>query len=162
MPSKVIIRSATQRDQAQLGSLGAQLVAVHHAYDAGRFVPAGPSTAEGYGRFLVSQLAAADSMVLVAEAAGEVVGYIYAGVEGVDWMALRGPAGVVYDLVVDPPRRGAGIGRQLLDHALEALAARGAPQVVLSTAEKNEGAQRLFAAAGFRPTMVEMTRDSPP
>jgi RimJ/RimL family protein N-acetyltransferase len=31
--------------------------------------------------------------------------------------------------------------------------------VVLSTAERNEGAQRLFASAGFRRTMIEMTRD---
>lgn len=39
------------------------------------------------------------------------------------------------------------------------LEARGAPQVVLSTAERNEAARRLFARAGFRPTMIEMTRE---
>jgi hypothetical protein len=37
----------------------------------------------------------------------------------------------------------------------------GAPQVVLHTADRNETAQRLFAAAGFRPTMLEMTWDPP-
>lgn len=36
---------------------------------------------------------------------------------------------------------------------------RGAPQIVLSTAEQNESAQRLFARAGFRRTMIEMTRE---
>jgi len=30
---------------------------------------------------------------------------------------------------------------------------------VLSTAEQNEPAQRLFARAGFRRTMIEMTRE---
>ena len=30
---------------------------------------------------------------------------------------------------------------------------------VLSTAERNETAQRLFASAGFRRTMIEMTRE---
>jgi RimJ/RimL family protein N-acetyltransferase len=30
--------------------------------------------------------------------------------------------------------------------------------VVLWTAALNEAAQRFFASAGFRPTMVEMTR----
>jgi hypothetical protein len=30
---------------------------------------------------------------------------------------------------------------------------------VLQTAEKNAGAQRLFASAGFRTTMLEMTRE---
>jgi len=40
------------------------------------------------------------------------------------------------------------------------LEARGAPRVVLSTAAGNEAAQRLFAGAGFRRTMVEMTRET--
>ena len=74
-------------------------------------------------------------------------------------MSLRGPAGVLYDIVVDPAHRGRGIGRMLLDATLKALESRGAPQVVLSTAEKNAVAQRLFEHAGFRRTMVEMTRE---
>jgi RimJ/RimL family protein N-acetyltransferase len=36
---------------------------------------------------------------------------------------------------------------------------RGAPRVVLSTAARNARAQRLFASAGFRDTMIEMTRE---
>jgi len=61
--------------------------------------------------------------------------------------------------VVDPAHRGRGIGRLLLDATLAALKARGAPRVVLSTAEQNEAAQRLFTRAGFRRTMIEMTRE---
>ena len=87
------------------------------------------------------------------------LGYTYAGVEGYDYMALRGPAGAVYDIVVDPAYRRQGVGRLLLDASIEALKARGAPRVVLSTAEKNEAAQRLFDRAGFRRTMIEMTRE---
>jgi ribosomal protein S18 acetylase RimI-like enzyme len=66
---------------------------------------------------------------------------------------------VLYDIVVDPAHRGQGVGRVLLDATLEALKAKGAPRVVLSTAERNEPAQRLFARAGFRRTMIEMTRE---
>jgi ribosomal protein S18 acetylase RimI-like enzyme len=87
------------------------------------------------------------------------IGYTYAGVEGNDYMALRGPAGVIYDIIVDPAHRGQGIGRMLLDATIDALKARGAPRVVLSTAEKNSTAQRLFDSAGFRRTMIEMTRE---
>jgi len=97
--------------------------------------------------------------VLVAERAGEVVGYTYAGMEGHDYMALRGPAGALYDIVVDPAHRGEGVGRQLLDATLAKLRERGTPRVVLSTAERNEPAQRLFVRAGFRRTMIEMTRE---
>jgi len=66
---------------------------------------------------------------------------------------------VLYDIIVDPVHRGAGVGRMLLEETLAFLKSRGAPRVVLSTAEQNEHAQRLFASAGFRRTMVEMTRE---
>jgi ribosomal protein S18 acetylase RimI-like enzyme len=88
-----------------------------------------------------------------------VIGYTYAGVEGTDYMSLRGPAGEVYDIIVDPTYRKQGVGRMLLDATLDALKARGAPRVVLSTAEKNAAGQRLFERAGFRRTMIEMTRE---
>jgi ribosomal protein S18 acetylase RimI-like enzyme len=74
-------------------------------------------------------------------------------------MSLRGPAGVLHDLVVDPAYRKHGVGRLLLDTTLTSLKNMGARQFVLYTAEQNEPAQRLFAGAGFRRTMIEMTLD---
>jgi ribosomal protein S18 acetylase RimI-like enzyme len=118
-----------------------------------------PQTETRYGSFLGTQLKDPSIIILVAERDGKVVGYTYAGVEGNDYMALRGPAGVVYDIVVDPAYRKQGVGRMLLDATLEALKARGAPRVVLSTAEQNVAAQHLFDRAGFRRTMIEMTRE---
>lgn len=159
MPSNVVIRPASQPDVPALARLGAQLVATHHAFDAQRFIAAGPGTEGGYGRFLASQLAREDAVLLVADDAGKIVGYAYATLEGTDFMALRGPAGVLQDLLVDPSHRDGGVGRRLLDAAIDALKSLGAPRVVLSTAHRNEGAQRLFARAGFRPTMIEMTRE---
>jgi ribosomal protein S18 acetylase RimI-like enzyme len=47
----------------------------------------------------------------------------------------------------------------LLDATLASLGELGAPRVVLSTAQRNDSAQRLFTHAGFRPTMIEMTRE---
>ncbi len=154
----ITLRPARPDDAAALGRLGAMLVEEHHGFDRARFIAPGPDTPRHYGRFLVSQLGAEEAILRVAEADGAVVGYGYAGLEGPDWMALRGPAGVIYDLIVDPERRGQGVGRRLLDALLQALAERGAPQVVLFTATQNQDAQRLFAAAGFRATMIEMTR----
>ena len=106
-----------------------------------------------------SQLEDPTVLVLVAERDGNVLGYTYAAVEGNDYMALRGPAGVLHDIVVNPDHRREGVGGMLLDATLAWLDARGAPRIVLSTAERNEAAQRLFAAAGFRRTMIEMTRE---
>ena len=153
------IRPVAPTDLPAIGRLGALLVRLHHDFDPKRFLPATPRTEHAYASFLGTQLEEPNVVVLVAERDGEVLGYTYAGVEGYDYMALRGPAGVLYDIVVDPAHRGHGIGRMLLDATLAALAARGAPRVVLSTAERNEPAQRLFARAGFRRTMIEMTRE---
>jgi ribosomal protein S18 acetylase RimI-like enzyme len=159
MTSKATIRPAQPGDLDTLGRLGALLVAEHYQFDPKRFLKPMPDMARRYGEFLESQSAGPDRFVLVAEADGTVAGYVFAGMEGNDYMALRGPAGAVYDLVVDPHRRRQGMGRMLLDAALAELAARGAPRIVLSTADKNSAAQALFAEAGFRRTMIEMTRE---
>jgi ribosomal protein S18 acetylase RimI-like enzyme len=156
----IVIRPATAADVPTIGRLGALLVQTHHDFDPQRFIPASERTAEGYGSYLGSQLRKSDVIVLVADANGEVLGYTYAGLEGVDYMALRGPAGVLYDIVVDPAHRKHGVGRLLLDATLAALTEKGAPRVVLSTAARNEPAQRLFEHAGFRRTMIEMTREA--
>ncbi len=155
-----IIRPAERRDLPAIGRLATLLVALHHDLDPLRFIAPVPETPQGYAHYLGSQLRRKDSVLLVAEDAGAVIGYAWARMEGMDWMTLRGPAGVLNDLVVDAAARGRGIGRMLLEASLVELKARGAPRVVLSTAARNEAAQRLFAAAGFRATMLEMTRES--
>ena len=155
-----VIRRATAKDLPAIGKLGALLVRAHHEFDAERFMAATPRTEQGYASFLGTQLDESDVIVLVAEHEGGVVGYTYSGVEGTDYMSLRGPAGVLYDIVVDTAHRGKGIGRQLLEATLAALHERGVPRVVLSTAQRNEGAQKLFERAGFRRTMIEMTREA--
>jgi ribosomal protein S18 acetylase RimI-like enzyme len=157
--SDVSVRRARKTDAPKLGQLGTLLVREHYEFDPKRFLPVTPETEKRYGAFLVSQLDDADVVVLVAERDGGVLGYTYAGVEGYDYMSLRGPAGVLNDIVVDPPERGRGIGRMLLEATIEELKTRGVPRVVLSTAEQNEAAQHLFARAGFRRTMIEMTRE---
>jgi ribosomal protein S18 acetylase RimI-like enzyme len=158
-PADVIIRPATRADVPTIGRLGALLVRTHHDFDRKRFIAATGQTEAGYGSFLGTQLEEPSVIVLVAVQDGQVIGYTYAGVEGRDYMALRGPAGALYDIIVDPERRRHGVGRMLLDATVARLKALGVPQVVLSTAERNEAAQKLFARAGFRRTMIEMTRD---
>ena len=152
-----IVRRATPADLALIGRLGALLVEEHHGFDPQRFLAARPGTPEGYASFISTQLEDTDKAVLVADNDGDVIGYAYAAVEGYNYMALRGPAGVLHDIIVDPEHRGRGVGRLLLGAMLEFFRSREVPRVVLSTAERNEAAQRLFARTGFRRTMIEMT-----
>jgi ribosomal protein S18 acetylase RimI-like enzyme len=159
MSANTSIRPATSADMTTIGRLGALLVREHHDFDPQRFIAAMPGTEMGYGSYLGTQLAEPNIVILVAERDGEVIGYSYSGVEGTDYMALRGPAGAMYDIVVDPDHRQQGVGRMLVEATLEVLKSKGVPRVVLSTAEKNTAAQRLFDRAGFRRTMIEMTRE---
>jgi ribosomal protein S18 acetylase RimI-like enzyme len=157
--TRPIVRRATPADLPTIGRLGALLVEEHYDFDPRRFLAAKPGTPAGYASFMSAQLEDTDKAVLVAEDDGSVIGYAYAAIEGYDYMALRGPAGVLHDIIVNPEYRGRGVGRLLLDATLEFFRSRGVPRVVLSTAERNEAAQRLFASMGFRRTMIEMTRE---
>ena len=153
------IRPAVGGDEEALGQLGALLVVEHHAFDPKRFLAPRPDMPKAYGHFLASQIGRPEKLVLVAERDGTVVGYVFGGMEGFDYMALRGPAALLYDLVVDPAHRREGIGTALLEAAFADLNRRGAPRALLFTAYKNQGAQSLFERAGFRRTMIEMTRE---
>jgi ribosomal protein S18 acetylase RimI-like enzyme len=153
----VVIRRANNGDLPHLGRLGALMVETHHAFDRRRFFAPTVDTPRGYAAFMRTQLGQSAAVIFVADAGSSVVGYAYATLEGYDYLSLRAPAGVLHDLIVEPGHRGRGIGRLLLDTMLSELRARGAPRVVLSTAERNEAAQRLFSRKGFRRTMVEMT-----
>ena len=155
----VLIRPAKAGDLPALGRLGAQLMRVHHDFDARRFLSPGTDPERGYSSFLGTQIEDKDCLVLAAELEGEVIGYVYAAIEPLSWKELRDEAGFIHDLVVESAHRGGGAGSQLLDAAIGWLRSRGMPRVLLCTAEQNVGGQRLFARSGFRRTMVEMTRE---
>ena len=157
----ITIRPATAADQEALGRFGGALMRQHHAADPQRFIQV-EHPEVGYGRFLVSQLTNPESVVLVADRSGEVVGYIWADVEGISWKDLRGPCGYVHDIYVDESARGLGAGRALLRAALDWIRAQGRSQVVLWTKTRNDHAKALFRDLGFRTTMNEMTLDVEP
>ena len=153
------IRRAEPRDASALGALGAALMRTHYAFDRQRFLAPGDHAERGYASFLRSQLQDDDAVVLVAELEGRIVGYVYAGLEPMSWKELRGPAGFIHDVMVEDDEQGTGAGSALIEAAIAWLRDRGAPRVMLWTAERNERAQRLFLRLGFRRTMIEMTRE---
>lgn len=159
LPGGVTIRPAERGDLPALGRLGALLMRTHYAFDSRRFMPPGAHPEQGYAWFLGTQLEHEDVVILVAERDGDVVGYVYAGVEPRSWKELRDEAGFVHDLVVAEHARRRGIAAVLLEAAVAWLRARGVPRVLLWTAEQNGAAQHLFARLGFRRTMIEMTRE---
>jgi ribosomal protein S18 acetylase RimI-like enzyme len=154
------VRSATRDDLRAVARLAAQLVRYHHALDPNRYLLVEPIE-EGYAHFLGSELANPRAVVLAAEltAAPGVVGYAYGRLEPRDWNMLLEAHGALHDVLVTPEARGMGLGGKLVHEMCARLEALGAPRVVLHTAVQNEGAQAVFERAGFRRTMIEMTRD---
>jgi len=157
--NEIVIRLAKDSDLPSLGRLGALLLETHYLFDQKRFMAPHPDTPDGYAWFLGSQLKEKDVVVFVAERAGSIVGYVYAGLEPTSWKELREMAGFIHDVVVEDSNRRTGVASSLVEAAIEWLRAQGAPRVMLWTAEQNPAAQRLFSRLGFRRTMIEMTRE---
>jgi ribosomal protein S18 acetylase RimI-like enzyme len=153
------VRRATEGDAAALGRLGGMLLRAHHAFDPLRFIAPGDDPEGGYEWFLRSQLKEDDAAVFVAEQGGIVIGYVFAALEPISWKELREACGFIHDIAVDDGGRRGGVATALMDAAMAWLRSRGAPRVVLGTAERNAGAQRLFEKLGFRRTMIEMTKE---
>ena len=155
----IIIRRAAEADALALGRLGALLMRAHYDFDPKRFLSPGTDPSAGYGRFLAGQLHDPDVAVFVAERDGDVIGYVFAGLEPLSWKELRDACGFIHDIAVEEPGRRLGAATALLDAAIDWLRSRGAPRVILWTADQNTAAHRLFERLGFRRTMVEMTRE---
>ena len=155
----VVIRRATRDDLRALGRLGALLMRAHFEFDPQRFMAPHPDAEAGYGWFLGTQISDPESVVLVAESGGQVVGYVYARLEPQSWEALREACGYIHDVAVDPSARRSGVATALVRDAMAWLRDHGAPRVVLATAERNDAARQMFLRLGFRRTMIEMTHE---
>ena len=163
MADAITVRAARREDLEAASRLAAVLVREHHAYDPLRFMSIEPLE-EGYERFLRSQVDRDGIVLLVAVRRRgldeTVVGYLLGSLEDRDWSDLRDACGKIHDVYVDAGVRRRGVASQLVEEAVTRLVAKGAPRVVLMAAWRNDGARSLFERLGFRPTMLEMTREA--
>jgi len=151
-----IIRAAKAEDLTEVGQLAGQLVRQHHEFDAQRFMLI-PNVEAGYARYFASQLSNEETIILVAEHDGQIVGYAYARLEERDWNALLDAHGALHDIFVAESMRRQGVARRLVDEVRQRLQGKGAARLVLYTASKNASGRSFFAAMGFRETMIELT-----
>ncbi len=96
-----------------------------------------------------------EKQVLVAERDGRVVGTVSVVVET---KLTRGTSRVAHveDVVVDESARGSGLGRLLIDRAMELARAKGCYKAVLSCREEFVS---FYESNGFRRHEVTMRRD---
>ena len=159
-----VIERAASADLPGAAHFAAELVRQHHAVDPERFLLV-DAIEPGYLAWFRGELERPHAVILVAKRAGELskpaelLGYAYGSLEGRDWNLLLDEHGAIHDLFVAEGARRTGLGRALLERLVAELEGMGALRIVLSTMVSNTSAQRLFSAAGFRPTMLEMTRN---
>ncbi len=107
-----------------------------------------PPPADELQRRLRHLLASETDEVLIARAAdGAPLGYLQQRYFASVWRP--GNDAYIEDVFVAEPARGQGVGRRLMEAALERASARGAARICLDTNERNLRARRLYEALGF-------------
>lgn len=94
-------------------------------------------------RHVDDDVAANAAGIFVAEREGAVVGYISTAI---DRAAGRGR---IPNLVVAAELRGQGLGRRLIEHALDYFRAEGLAYAMIETMAQNAVGQHLYQACGF-------------
>ena len=101
----------------------------------------------------------AGSRFLVAEMAGEVVGFINFNVR--QTVLHTGPSGLIDELVVRREHRGKGIGRRLMLAAIDECGRVGCCEVEVSTEKTNAEAREFYRRCGFEEGGVLLELDIP-
>lgn len=90
-----------------------------------------------------------DYKVYVAELDGEMVGTFELAI--MDNLGHNGqPSGIIEDVVVLESRQGQGIGRLMMEYAIDLCREKGCYKVALSSNLKREAAHRFYESLGFR------------
>ena len=91
-------------------------------------------------------LSAEHDLPMVAEVDGEFA--------GMAWIHIDASAPTIahlFQMWVAPAYRGRGVGRKLLDRAIQWVRSRGAEEVLLGVTCGDSPARRLYTSAGFKP-----------
>jgi len=148
-PDDITIRDARPGDRA---AVEAVTLAAYEQYAAGLPPPLWAAYRQNIGATLA---AAAPTTLIVAEAAGAVVGSVLLQPAG-SVMAERGGGKEtrlaepeVRLLAVGPAGRGRGVGRWLMDECIRRSRAAGAPTLTLHTTDMMRVAMGLYERMGF-------------
>jgi len=113
--------------------------------------PEGKAILDDYVRYLETQCASHDGRVMVADADGQIVGFVCVVA------ATRGdspddPATYawVHDIFVRPAHRRQGVATALMAQAESFVRSRGARELRLGVLDRNADARALYRGLGFR------------
>jgi ribosomal protein S18 acetylase RimI-like enzyme len=152
-------RPATPSDIPALLPMVRALCALHQSWDPDRYDFL-PDIIARYEHWLPLRAADPRSVFLVAEASdrGPLAGFLIATIEPSIPIYRTTEYAFIHDLWIEPAYRHRGLARALVEDALTRFRALGVTQVRLETAYTNDEARRLFQAADFRVSTIDMLR----
>lgn len=154
-----VIRRAKAGDEKAVARFAVKLFDLHAEYDRDRFTSF--ANLDGAANFYRSRFDTPESAVLVAETDNQIVGFAYVERDELNYAELLENGAWLHDIFVEDAARSEGVGSALMNAAAVVAREMGAKKLLLSVAVKNIAAQRIFANAGFRQTMMEMTLNLP-
>jgi ribosomal protein S18 acetylase RimI-like enzyme len=95
-------------------------------------------------RHIDDDLIRAEAMILVADVDHTVIGYVST------WIDRNAGQGFIPNLAVDQAWRGKGIGKRLIDRAVEHFRKQQVAQVRIETLDQNAVGQKLYPSLGFQ------------
>lgn len=95
-----------------------------------------------------------DAPAYVAESGGNVIGMVTLCV----FVTLTGPKALLDHLVVTPESRRRGVGRALVQHAIDCAQAAGASRIDLTAGHDKRAGRALYRSLGFQERDTRMFR----
>ena len=103
--------------------------------------------------FITERIRNRESAIFIAEHEGAAKGFVqlYPSFCSVDAVRIY----ILYDLFVEPDKRNAGTGAQLMNRAADYAREQGASRVDLLTAHSNKPGQHLYEKLGYRKVLED-------
>ena len=154
------IRRAKMDDLAAIVDLGVELARQHFSYDQQRFTgePFEPLE-QTHQDFFREQLDNPNSVFLIAEENGRIIGYAFLRIERKSLGDLLDDGVWLHDIYFEENARGRGVGKFFFDTVIDEAKKLGSKSLMLTVSPHNATAQEFFAKRGFRQTMIEMRLD---
>jgi ribosomal protein S18 acetylase RimI-like enzyme len=149
------VRDATEADLDRIAELWAEMIDLHHDLDEHFWVrkPDGQKIFRGWMAEAVDD---EKRVLIVAEVAGEVAGFVHGQLVDAPPPMEGRISGSITDVSVGFDYRGKGVGKKMMAAVLEWFTARGAEEVTLLAAVKNDCAVAFYEALGFERHTITM------
>ncbi len=150
------VRKAEGRDLGHVVELARMMAEYHHELDP-YYKPG--SSYKNLELDLAEELEDKDSAILVAEMAGQIVGYFRGMIEPGPMYIAAKKIGVINDLVVRPDFRRKTVGQQILNAAIAWFGDRGVKNIELNVDARNEPGVKFWRKNGFFDYKIRMRLD---